>query len=29
MLPTNVYGFNNMGDKMFDPIYECAQVASA
>jgi len=25
MLPTNVYGLNNMGDKMFDPIYECAQ----
>jgi predicted TIM-barrel fold metal-dependent hydrolase len=25
MLPTNVYGINNMGDKMFDPIYQCAQ----
>ena len=25
MLPTNVYGLNNMGDRMFDPIYECAQ----
>ena len=25
MLPTNVYGLNNMGDHMFDPIYECAQ----
>ena len=25
MLPTNVYGLNNMGDRMFDPIYDCAQ----
>ena len=25
MLPTNVYGLNNMGDSMFDPIYDCAQ----
>jgi predicted TIM-barrel fold metal-dependent hydrolase len=25
MLPTNVYGLNNMGDPMFDPIYDCAQ----
>ncbi len=25
MLPTNVYGLNNMGARMFDPIYECAQ----
>ena len=25
MLPTNVYGLNNMGNKMFDPIYDCAQ----
>ena len=25
MLPTNVYGLNNMGDHMFDPIYDCAQ----
>jgi predicted TIM-barrel fold metal-dependent hydrolase len=25
MLPTNVYGLNNMGARMFDPIYDCAQ----
>jgi predicted TIM-barrel fold metal-dependent hydrolase len=25
MLPTNVYGLNNMGDRVFDPIYQCAQ----
>ncbi len=25
MLPTNVYGLNNMGDRMFEPIYDCAQ----
>ena len=25
MLPTNVYGLNNMGDKMFDPIYLLTQ----